>query len=157
MAGVLSDLILRDWMLPHYALEDATAGEAWSEVWHHMMAEKKQFILYAVLRVVLPFIAIGLRVHGSGHSGDFSRRGGVIAALEYGLHSAFADADRRSGSGRYTAPGLLRSDWIRLLVTGQHLPGRTGEHWNTRVCADLLWRPLPGAGRRAVPFGCAPD
>jgi hypothetical protein len=54
------------------------------------MAEKKQFFVYALLRVVLPFIAAvcvfmilaipGLAVVGA------------IGALEYGLHSAFADA-----------------------------------------------------------------
>jgi hypothetical protein len=26
---ILADVILRDWMLPHYALDNATAGEAW--------------------------------------------------------------------------------------------------------------------------------
>jgi hypothetical protein len=90
LAGVVTDLILRDCMLPHYALDDASAGEAWSEVWHNIMAEKKQFFVYALLRVVLPFIASvcvvmilaipGLALVGAG------------AALEIGLHSAFADA-----------------------------------------------------------------
>ncbi len=111
LAGVLSDLILRDWMLPHYALEDATAGEAWSEVWHHMMAEKKQFILYAVLRVVLPFIAsvcvfMVLAIPGLAVVG-------VIAALEYGLHSAFADA-----TGGAAVAGILLQVFFGLVAVG---------------------------------------
>ncbi len=90
LAGIVTDLILRDWMLPHFALEDATAGEAWAQVWARIMAEKRQFIVYALLRVVLPTIAMvgvfmvliipGLALAGS------------LGAIEYGLHSAFADS-----------------------------------------------------------------
>jgi hypothetical protein len=90
LAGVLTDLILRDCMLPHYALEDANAGEAWSAAWHNITSEKKQFFVYAILRIVLPFLASiavlmilaipGLALVGAG------------AALGIGLHSAFADA-----------------------------------------------------------------
>jgi hypothetical protein len=90
LAGVLAALILRDWMLPHYALDDATAGEAWAHVWARIMAEKKEFFVYALLRVVLPCIAMvvlfmlliipGLALAGS------------LAVVEFGLHSAFADA-----------------------------------------------------------------
>jgi hypothetical protein len=90
LAGIVTDLILRDWMLPHFALDDATAGEAWREVRVRIMAEKRQFIAYALLRLVLPTIAMiavfivliipGLVVAGS------------LGAMEYGIHSAFADA-----------------------------------------------------------------
>jgi hypothetical protein len=90
LAGVVTDLVLRDWMLPHIALEDATAGEAWASVWARLMAEKKEFFVYTLLRVVLPTIAMvgvfmlliipGLAVAGS------------LGAIEYGVHSAFADA-----------------------------------------------------------------
>jgi hypothetical protein len=58
LAGVVTDLILRDWILPHFALDNATAGEAWSRVWARIMAEKRQFFVYALLRVVLPLIAM---------------------------------------------------------------------------------------------------
>jgi hypothetical protein len=44
LAGVLLDVVLRDGILPHYALEDATAGEAWSRVWASITAEKRQFL-----------------------------------------------------------------------------------------------------------------
>lgn len=55
------DLVLRDLMMPHYALENATAGEAWRAVWARIRLEKGQFFGYALLRIVLPIVAmIGL-------------------------------------------------------------------------------------------------
>ena len=54
-------MILRDCMLPHFALDDASAGEAWCQVWARIKAEKRQFFVYALLRVALPIIAtVGL-------------------------------------------------------------------------------------------------
>jgi hypothetical protein len=111
LAGVLSDLILRDWMLPHYALDDASAGEAWSEVWNNIMAEKKQFLVYVLLRIVLPFIAsicvvMILAIPGLAVLG-------AIAALEYGLHSAFADA-----TGAAAVVGVLLQVFFGLVAFG---------------------------------------
>ena len=90
VAGVLSDLILRDGMLPHVALDNATAGEAWRQVRARIRAEKKQFIVYAILRVILPSIAaigtfIVLAIPGL-------MLAGTIAAIEWGIHSMFSDA-----------------------------------------------------------------
>jgi hypothetical protein len=90
LAGMVADLILRDGMLPHYALDNATAGEAWTRVWAHIKAEKKQFAVYALLRVVLPIIAtIGLffllLLPGLGLAA-------ALASVEFGVHSMFADA-----------------------------------------------------------------
>src|ERR1035438_6950835 len=44
LAAVLTNLVLRDCMLPHIALDDASAGEAWSEAWARIMAEKGSFL-----------------------------------------------------------------------------------------------------------------
>jgi hypothetical protein len=90
LGGVLADLILRDLMLPHYALENASAGEAWAQVSARIRAEKRQFIAYALLRVVLPAIAVAglfmvLIVPGLFLAGS-------LAAVEFGIHSVFADA-----------------------------------------------------------------
>jgi hypothetical protein len=90
LTGILSDVILRDWMLPHYALDNATAGEAWDQAWARMRAEKRQFLAYALLRVVLPTIAtiglfMALILPGLALAGS-------LAAVEFGLHSVFADA-----------------------------------------------------------------
>jgi hypothetical protein len=87
---VLADLILRDFMLPHYALEDATAGEAWGRVSAAIRAEKRQFVAYALLRVVLPTLVVVGLFMVLIIPGLFL--GGSLAAVEYGLHSVFADA-----------------------------------------------------------------
>ncbi len=88
--AVLLDVLLRDWMLPHYALEDASAGEAFSAVWSRVMAEKREFFVYALLRLILPAIAmfavfIVLLIPGLILAG-------AAAAVVYGIHSGFADA-----------------------------------------------------------------
>jgi hypothetical protein len=90
LAGVLADLILRDGMLPHFALDNATAGEAWARVWAHIKAEKKQFFVYALMRVILPFIAMIalfflLLLPGLGLAA-------ALASVEFAFHSIFADA-----------------------------------------------------------------
>jgi hypothetical protein len=100
VAGILIDVVLRDLILPHYAVDNATAGEAWSAVWNTITAEKKQFFVYALLRVALPVVTIavlfvvllipGLVVAGS------------IAALMYGIRSAFAGS-----TGGAAEAGLL--------------------------------------------------
>ena len=111
LAGVLSGIVLRDWMLPHYALEDATAGEAWASVWARIMAQKRQFFVYVLLRVVLSIIAMiavfvvllipGLMLAGS------------VAALEYGIHSVFADA-----AGASAVAGIGLQAFFGLLALG---------------------------------------
>jgi len=157
LAGVLSDLILRDWMLPHYALEDATAGQAWAEVWHNIRAEKKQFLVYTILRLVLPLIAsvclvIVMAIPGLAIVG-------VIAALEYGLHSAFADA-----TGGAAVAGIMLQAFFGLFAVGLTLLASIclGGPLSTsvrefalvfyggryRLLGDLLYPPVP-----AVPSG----
>ena len=143
LVGIALDVILRDWMLPHYALEDASAGEAWLEVWDRITAETRQFVVYALLRLILPAIAMiglfivllipGLMLVGS------------VAAIEYGIHSVFADA-----TGAAALVGILLEVFFGVVafglrVVGRHLPWRASEHGGAGVCADLLRRPLPGA------------
>jgi hypothetical protein len=55
LVSIAVNVVLRDFMLPHIALENATAGQAWAAVWMRMGAEMGQFLLYTVLRVVIPF------------------------------------------------------------------------------------------------------
>jgi len=90
LGGLLIDLILRDLMLPHFALENATAGEAWRQVRARIKVEQRQFLVYAILRVILPVIASfglfivmllpGLMLAGS------------LAGIEWGVHSVFSGA-----------------------------------------------------------------
>lgn len=56
--AIAIDIVLRDFMLPHFALEDASAGAAWRAVRTRMAAEKSAFFLYAVLRILLPIAAM---------------------------------------------------------------------------------------------------
>jgi len=88
LIGFLIDLVLRDLMLPHYALENATAGEAWGWVWRSIVNERKQYIVYVLLRVVLPIVAmvgilIVLIIPGL-------LLAGAMGAIVYAIHSAFA-------------------------------------------------------------------
>jgi hypothetical protein len=111
LAGFLADLIMRDCMLPHFALEDATAGEAWTEVWARIMAEKRQFFVYALLRVVLPTIAtvglfIVLIIPGLALAG-------IYGAFEFGLHSAFADA-----TGSAAVAGVVLQIFFGIVAFG---------------------------------------
>jgi type IV secretory pathway VirB2 component (pilin) len=114
LIGIALDVILRDWMLPHYALEDASAGEAWAEVWDRITAEKSQFAVYALLRLILPAIAMiglfivlaipGLMVAGS------------VAAIVYAIHSSFADA-----AGVSALVGILLQVFFGVVAFGYAL------------------------------------
>jgi hypothetical protein len=90
IAGFVVDTVLRDFMLPHFALENATAGRAWASVWARIRTQKGQFFIYALLRIVLPIVgailifailvlpAIGFVA--------------AVAIVEVGLHAAFGGA-----------------------------------------------------------------
>jgi len=90
LAGLLTDLILRDLLMPHFALDNATAGEAWRQVRARIKAEQRQFLVYAILRIILPAVAsIGLFIvmllPGLMLAGS-------LAAVEWGMHSMIANA-----------------------------------------------------------------
>jgi hypothetical protein len=55
--GWLTDVFLRDLMLPHIALENATVGEAWESASARIGADPGAFFLYGFLRLVLPIVA----------------------------------------------------------------------------------------------------
>jgi hypothetical protein len=111
LAGIAIDVILRDCVLPHYALDDATASEAWAAVWARIKAEKRQFLVYALLRLILPTVAtiglfILLIIPGLVLAGS-------LAAVEFGLHSAFADA-----TGASAVTGILLEVFFGVLAFG---------------------------------------
>jgi hypothetical protein len=106
--GVALDIILRDWMLPHVALEDASAGEAWSSVWSRIKVEKGQFFVYAILRLILPIVAMIaifmiLLIPGLVLAG----------AVEFGIHSAFANS-----TGSAVAAGVMLQVFFGLVAVG---------------------------------------
>lgn len=51
------DIVLRDFMLPHFVLENASAQSAWHSVRNHLAAERGSFFIYALLRLFLPIVA----------------------------------------------------------------------------------------------------
>ena len=90
LAALAVDLILRDLMLPHFALENATADEAWSGAWTRIKAEKGGFFVYALLRVILPIVAvIGIFVVLILPAIVFIA---AVVAVEVGIHVAISNA-----------------------------------------------------------------
>jgi hypothetical protein len=55
--AIVINIVLRDFMLPHIALENATCAVAWRAVRQRIAAEKGGFCLYAILRIFLPLAA----------------------------------------------------------------------------------------------------
>jgi len=111
VTAVALDIILRDWMLPHIALEDASAGEAWSSVWARIKAEKGQFFVYALLRLILPIIAsiaifMILLIPGLILAG-------AVAGVELGIHSAFANS-----TGSASVAGIMLQVFFGLVAFG---------------------------------------
>lgn len=100
LAAFAVDVVLRDFVLPHYALENATAGQAWAAVWARIRAEKVPFFHYALLRVVLPLVAlIALFIVLILPTIVFVA---LVAAIEVGIHAAFSGA-----SGAAAGMGII--------------------------------------------------
>jgi hypothetical protein len=111
LVAILLDIVLRDWMLPHYALDDAKAGQAWAAVWERVTVEKGTFVAYVVLRLVLPIIAfIGMFLVLLIPSLVLL---GSVAAAEYAIHTAFASA-----SGPISVIGILLEVFIGAIALG---------------------------------------
>ncbi len=53
-AAIAVNIVLRDLMLPHMALDNATVGEAWRAARTAVAREKGAFLLYALLRTLAP-------------------------------------------------------------------------------------------------------
>lgn len=90
LAALAADLILRDFMLPHFALEDATAGEAWNAVWARIRMEKSAFFVYALLRLILPIVAaIAIFIVLIIPAIIFIA---LVVVMEVAIHAVFANA-----------------------------------------------------------------
>ncbi len=111
LVAIALDLILREWMLPHFALDDATAGEAWRQVRARIKVEERQFLVYGLLRVLLPILAtiglfIVLLLPGLGLAA-------ALAAAELGVHSMFAGA-----TGASALVGVLLQVFFGVIAFG---------------------------------------
>jgi hypothetical protein len=88
--ALLVDLVVRDFMMPHIALENAPVVEAWEAAIANISADKGAFFLYAVLRLLLPLVAvIGLFIVLLIPMVIVFGIPGMMIA---GLHAALADA-----------------------------------------------------------------
>ncbi len=104
-AAIVIDIVLRDLMLPHYALEDATAREAWRTIRAQVLADKGSFLLYAVLRVLLPIAAMMALVMVLAI--PMLILFGLLAICFAGFHPVFADATGSLGALRLPLEILL--------------------------------------------------
>jgi hypothetical protein len=113
------DLILRDFMLPHFALENASAGQAWAAVRAHIAHEMGSFFLYAVLRIVLPIAAgIALMIAlAIPCLFVFGSLGGAMVALHIAVHHA-AMGILIAGSFFEAILGLIIAALALLLILG---------------------------------------
>lgn len=88
LVAVSIDIVLRDLMLPHFALEDVSAGQAWAQVRSRITAEKGSFFLYAILRIVMPIVAMIAMVMVMAI--PMLIVFGVLAAIFAGIHMMFS-------------------------------------------------------------------
>lgn len=109
VVGLFIDIALRDWMLPHYALENATAGQAWHAVWMRIKNEKRQFFVYSILRLIGPIVAAIVLFLILIIPSAISL--GAVGAAEYAIHSAFA-----TSTGSADVAGKLLEVFIGFLA-----------------------------------------
>lgn len=153
------DVVLRDLMLPHYALENATAGEAWRAVWVRIRLEKGQFFGYALLRIVLPIVAmIGLFLLLLIPAILFFAS---TAIIEVAIHATFSGA-----TGPVSVIGILLAVGFGAVAAGIAIVVGigVGGPLSTAIreyallfyggryqrLGDILWPPLAGASAPGI-------
>ncbi len=140
-------IVLLDLMLPHFALENATAGQAWSAAWSRIRSEKGAFLVYALLRVFLPIAAgIGLFI--------VLLIPGIIClvavgALEFALHAALGHGP--AGLFFEISVGCIAAAAGLLVFVGAYGPLQTAVReyalvfygGRYRALGDILYPPPP--------------
>jgi hypothetical protein len=111
LLGVITDLILRDFILPHYALESASAGEAWARVRQHLEAERGSFLLYGLFRIVIPAVTFTVLLMALAIPGLILF--GTLGLIFVGVHSMSAGA-----TGVSALVGILFQILIGLIGAG---------------------------------------
>lgn len=152
-AAFAADMILRDWMLPHFALENATAREAWTAIRARIKAEKGLFFVYALLRLVLPFAAIMAVFIVLIIPGLILVAAGALLALV--IHSAFAGATGGAVIAGYLLIALIFAVLLGIAVVAWISlggPVSTGIRQYALIfygaryqrLGEILYPPLPG-------------
>jgi hypothetical protein len=101
LAGVIAEVVLRDFILPHMALENATFHEAWMAVRQRIATHRETFLSYFILRLGLPLIA-GVMVAVAGWVVGRI----VFATLGMSATGFEAMLDDATGVGAYFRIGL---------------------------------------------------
>ena len=115
--AVATDIVLRDWMLPHIALEDASARAAWAAVVERFRAEKGAFFFYGFLRLLLPLAATIITVL------VFAIPIATLGIVLAGLHGATTGGSATSGifiplTAIFVLAGAVLAIFIMLVVGG---------------------------------------
>jgi len=153
LAGFLVDVILRDLMLPHYALENATAGQAWTAAWARIRAEKGPFFVYALLRLLLPIVAvIGLFIVLIIPAIIFIV---VVAAVAVGIHAVFSGSLAGIFLGVLFGVVVFAVALLVWISVGGPLSTAVRQYallfygGRYQALGDILWPPPPVAGTNA--------
>jgi hypothetical protein len=153
LAGIAANILLRDLMLPHFALENATIGDAWHAVWSRIRIEKGGFFVYALLRVLLPIAgAIGIVIVLAIPAVIFIL---AIVAGEVGLHAVFGHA--ALGIFLEVAAGCVAFVAAMLVFIGAFGPLYTGIRLYALIFYGNRYQPLgdrlypPPAPPAAIP------
>ncbi len=138
VAAIATQILLRDLMLPHFALENATVGDAWHAVWSRIRVEKGGFFVYALLRVLLPIAgAIGIVIVLAIPAVIFIL---AIVAGEVGLHAAFGHA--ALGIVFQVAAGCVAFVVAMLVFIGAFGPLYTGVRLYALIFYGNRYQPL---------------
>ena len=106
-----ADIILRDFMLPHYALENASARDAWASVRIHLAAQRGSFLFFALLRVLLPIVAFMALLIALAIPGLIIF--GILGLAFAGFHSMSAE-----GTGAFAILGIFFQIAIGSIAVG---------------------------------------
>jgi len=110
VVAIAVDLILRDFLLPHYALENARAGRAWAAAWRYFRAEPAAFFGYGLLRIFVPLVAwVGIFLILILPTVITVA---AVALIEVGIHAASAHA-----AGALPAEGIALQVVIGAVAT----------------------------------------
>jgi len=122
LAGMAIDVILRDLMLPHMALENASAGAAWTAARARIAAEQGGFFVYGLLRILLPIVAyVGIIIVLAIPLIIVFGSWGLIVA---GLHSLTTDATRLTAfllvplEALFVLAGAALAIFLALIIGG---------------------------------------
>lgn len=156
--AIALDLILRDFLLPHYALENASAGQAWEAAWLRIRSEPAAFAGYGLLRIFLPMVAWIAIFLILILPTVFTVA--AVALVEIGIHAAMAHASGAlpaEGVALQIAIGAVATTLTVLVWIGASGPLSTAVREYALLFYGGRYRPLGDALTQAEVKGPAPE